>query len=89
MKKGCEFCIVEKDLLSCYIESLDNLFLFGLKNDDTIEVSKIRKALGSEEVRVFFDRGYLRLTMGEDIGCLDHSLDYIKIKYCPNCGREL
>ncbi len=86
---GCEICKEERDLLFGTIETFNDIYLFGKKDSDSLEVETIKEAIEEEVVRVFFDRGRLRLTIGEDINCLDHSIDYVKINYCPSCGREL
>lgn len=86
---GCEICKEERDLLFGTIETFNDIYLLGQKDGDSLDVATIKRALEEEEIRVFFDRGCLRLTIGDDINCLDHSIDYVKINYCPACGREL
>ena len=86
----CEFCHKEKDLLVGTIERFNDACLFGMKHTDLIKASTVYQAFERDEVRVFYDtRGYLRLVRGEDIGCLDHSMDILKTNYCPMCGIRL
>jgi Zn-finger nucleic acid-binding protein len=51
---------------------------------DYVNLSMIHYTAG-----VFIDnRGYLRLVDLDDCSCLDHG-EYIKINYCPMCGKKL
>ena len=85
----CEYCKEEKDLLKGEIEKFNDICMFMKKDEETIPVKTIRECFETEEVRVFIDRGYLRLTQGEDIGCIDHSIDIIEVNFCPNCGSKI
>ena len=58
------------------------------KGEETLPVETIKKAF-EEEIKVFIDRGHLRLTQGEDIGCIDHSIDIIKANFCFNCRDKI
>jgi hypothetical protein len=44
--------------------------------------------VGTEELQVIIDRGYLRLGYKDDMQCMDHG-EKRKINYCPECGRKL
>lgn len=86
----CKYCNNDEILLSGKLEVLSDLAFFGNKDLDQVYVQDVKQFLEDELVRVFYDnRGYLRLTVGDDIGCLDHSEDRIKINYCPMCGKSL
>lgn len=86
----CDYCEHGKVLLKSNIEVLSNTFGFGCRIEDVIIYKDVYDSLEKESVRVFYDsRGALRLTFGDDIGCLDHSEDTIKINYCPMCGKDL
>lgn len=86
----CNYCSNDEVLLSGNIEVLSNLAFFGNSDLDKVYVQDVKQFLENEIIQVFYDnRGYLRLTIGDDIGCLDHSEDRIKINYCPMCGESL
>ena len=85
----CDYCDNGKVLLKGKIDKFNDICLFGLKDEDVIRVRELKAYFEEERIRVFYDRGYIRLTVGDDIGCLDHSEDKIKINYCPMCGRSL
>lgn len=89
MERGCEYCKDEDDILSSDLEVIDDIFITFSKDDDTFTSKYIKGFYETERLRVFYDRGYLRLTKGDDIGCLDHSEDRIKANYCINCGKKL
>lgn len=85
----CKYCKEDEMLLQDEIEKFDDICLFMKKDEDTIATKVIKQFIGTEKLRVFIDRGYLRVTIGDDIGCLDHSVDRIKINFCPNCGEKI
>lgn len=85
----CKYCENEVDLLAAEVEELDDIFLTFADDRQQFTAGHIRTFYDINQVRVFYDRGYLRLTKGEDVGCLDHSEDRIKINFCPICGNNL
>lgn len=87
----CKYCNDDntKDILKSDIDELDDIFLSFAKDTDEFKASYIRTFYEAEKLGVFYDRGYLRLTRGDDIGCLDHSEDRVKMNYCPMCGRKI
>lgn len=87
----CEYCDENeaKDILNSEIDELDDVFLTFSDDSDVFDARYIKTFYELSNLRVFYDRGCLRLTRGDDIGCLDHSEDRVVIKYCPMCGRKL
>ena len=83
----CKYCDGSSILIKAYKDDLDNLIFFAKKDNDMVSKAEVVKHIGSEEVNVSIDRGYLRLTYGEDIACLDHSEGMLKINFCPVCGE--
>lgn len=87
----CKYCNEDENanLLESDIEMLDDIFLCFAEDSLMIKAGDIRKHYETEQLRVFYDRGNLRLTKGDDICCLDHSEDRIEISFCPMCGRKI
>lgn len=85
----CRICEGKQDLLGGSMEVFNDVYLFGLKKEENMKVETILEAFEKEDIRVFCDRGHIRLTKGDDINCLEHSLDYVKINFCPMCGLKL
>lgn len=85
----CEYCKKEKSLLKGEIEKFNDIYLFMKKDEETLSVKTIKEGFEKEEIKVFIDRDYLRLTQGEDIGCIDHSIDIMKANFCLNCGEKI
>lgn len=85
----CKYCKNGSSLLFEIKNIINDVILFGLEDDDTVEVRDINKYTYDEDILVDIDRGYLCLWFGEDRGCIDHALDKIKINYCPICGSEI
>ena len=86
---ACEYCEKEKPVLKGTVSHFNDICFFGQKDEDTITFGELRKYFEENSIEVFIDRGHLRLTEGEDTACLDHSIDYVKISYCPVCGRDI
>lgn len=79
----CEFCEDGKTLLKEI--DLISKSSWGWGND---EVEVKLKNTCTFELRVFIDRGYLRLVDPDDCGCLDHG-QKVLINYCPMCGKRI
>ena len=89
MKPGCKYCSNEKRLLSGEINTFNDICLFALQDQDALNVKELKNYFDTEEIAVFIDREHLRVVVGDDIGCLDHSIDIMKINHCPMCGHSL
>lgn len=86
----CKYCEEDVVLLKGNVEILSGLAFFGSNSDlDKMYIKDVKQLLEEEVIQVFYDRGHLRLTIGEDIGCLDHSEDRIKVNYCSMCGGKI
>lgn len=87
----CKYCDNKStlDILNGEIGNFNDVCLFGMEPLDTITYKELQKYFSTNKIKVFYDRGHLRLTEGEDIECLDHSLNQVRINYCPMCGREI
>ena len=82
-------CREDVPILKGNIEKFNDTCLFGMKQDDNLSIKTIQEAFEEEIVQVFIDRGFLRLAIGDDLGCLDHSVDLVKVNFCPMCGEEI
>lgn len=83
----CRYCQQEKPLLKGIVDQFQQASIFGLEKNDMLPVKNIW--IEEEVAQVFIDRGFMRLTIGDDIGCLDHSVDLMKVNFCPNCGDKI
>ena len=86
---GCDYCNGNVALLSSEVMMFNDIVLYGMGDMEYVYACEIRKALEEIKISVFLDRGYLRLTEGNDTSCVDHSLEYKKANFCMNCGRGL
>ena len=58
----CKYCDDEVDILSSEIEILDDIFITFSKDSDEFSSKYIKQFYETKRLRVFYDRGYLRLT---------------------------